>query len=321
MSRIQVLDRIPAPVLLLTAATLWGCSNVAQKTVLDNLGPLTALGMSSIVASAALYPLARNELTSAAGQARIPLKSYIAPIAVFVLALASLQIGFGGTSVSNAGFLVNSNIVLTPVAAWFILRETLGAGLIAPIALTVVGLGLITGGPSLTSLGWGDGLCLLASLFYSISTPLNCRYLKKSHRPALLSAIQFATCGILCLALGLAFEHNTAAGLLRAWPQIVFLGVIGKALPYFLMTHAQRSVGAGTTNLILSAEAPFGALAAFVLLGETMSVAALLGAILVIAGILACDLSFARSLVSGMLMHLNGGSDRAAIKDGCVLSA
>lgn len=57
MPGIQVLDRIPAPMLLLTTASLWGCSNVVQKTVLDDIGPLTALGLSSVIAAAALYPL------------------------------------------------------------------------------------------------------------------------------------------------------------------------------------------------------------------------------------------------------------------------
>jgi drug/metabolite transporter (DMT)-like permease len=84
VSGIQALDRIPAPMLLLTAASLWGCSNVVQKTVLNNLGPLTALSLSSIVAAIVLSPFARRELVLATDQARMPLKSYIAPIAAFV---------------------------------------------------------------------------------------------------------------------------------------------------------------------------------------------------------------------------------------------
>lgn len=310
MSGIKTLDRIPAQMLLLTTASLWGCSNVVQKTVLDDIGPLTALGLSSVVAAAALYPLARKELTSNAGQGHLPLKSHIAPIVAFVLALTSLQFGFGGTTVSNAGFLVNSNIVLTPVVAWFILREKLSFGLVGPIVLTVLGLGLITGSPNLASLGWGDGLCLLAALLYSVSTPLNCRYLQKSPRPAFLSTTQFAACGILCLGLGFAFEHNTAAGLLRALPQVLFLGVIGKALPYFLMAYAQNSIGAGQTNLIVSAEAPLGALAAYLLMGETMSAAALFGAVLVIVAVAACDVSTFRAVSARLFLRVVVASRR-----------
>lgn len=193
-------------------------------------------------------------------------------------------------------------MVLTPVVAWFMLREKLNFGLVGPIVLTV--LGLITGSPNLASLGWGDGLCFLASLLYSVSTSLNCRYLQTSPRPSFLSTTQFAACGILCLGHGFAFEHNTAVGLLRALPQVLFLGVIGKALPYFLTAYAQNSVGVGPTNLFVSAEAPFSALAAFLMIGETMSATALRGAVQVIVAIAARHISKIRAVSTRLFLQV-----------------
>ena len=42
--------------MLFMAAFLWGAGNVPQKTVLDDIGPLTAVGMRCLIAAFILAP-------------------------------------------------------------------------------------------------------------------------------------------------------------------------------------------------------------------------------------------------------------------------
>jgi drug/metabolite transporter (DMT)-like permease len=101
--------------LLILAACLWGLGNVAQKTVLTHVGPLMATGLTSLLAAFVLAPIMLRELRST--RTIPPLGETLLVSIVFMLALLTLQIGFSGTTVTNAGFLINTCIVMTPLAA------------------------------------------------------------------------------------------------------------------------------------------------------------------------------------------------------------
>ena len=51
------MTRVQANLLLLVAAGLWGFGNVAQKTVLEHLDPLSAVGLRCLIAAALVGPL------------------------------------------------------------------------------------------------------------------------------------------------------------------------------------------------------------------------------------------------------------------------
>ncbi|MCF6113322.1 EamA family transporter [Mesorhizobium muleiense] len=51
------MSKVQANCLLLLAAAFWGFGNVAQKTVLDHLDPLSAVGMRCLIAGLMAAPL------------------------------------------------------------------------------------------------------------------------------------------------------------------------------------------------------------------------------------------------------------------------
>jgi drug/metabolite transporter (DMT)-like permease len=153
------------------------------------------------------------------------------------------------------------------------------------IAVTMSGIWLIGGAASLTSVAWGDGMCLLAAMFYAIGIPLVGRYVRRHGGPATLTLIQFVFCGVVCSGLGLSFEPVSLSAIIAAWPELALIGIVSKGIAYFLVAAAQQHTRASTTAIILSAEAVFGALAAHIILGETMSGIAMLGAALIMTSI------------------------------------
>ena len=55
------MSKLQANCLLLLAAAFWGFGNVAQKTVLEHLDPLSAVGMRCLIAGLIAAPLTMLE--------------------------------------------------------------------------------------------------------------------------------------------------------------------------------------------------------------------------------------------------------------------
>lgn len=118
------MSRVQANLLLLVAALLWGLGNVAQKTVLDHLDPFSAVGLRCLIGGMVLLPLMRLDRHGPLATGYWP--SALRVAAIFSLALLVQQAAYLSTSVTNAGFLVNTATVITPILAWVVLRERVG---------------------------------------------------------------------------------------------------------------------------------------------------------------------------------------------------
>lgn len=276
-----------AHLIVLLAAALWGLGNVAQKTILEHMGPLMATALTLALGAFALAPLMRLECPAAHVEKGVPGPSgreIIFGALMFGASVATMQIGYGGTSVSNAGFLVNTCTVITPLAAWAILSERPSAAVLPSILLVLGGVWLM-GGASLTALAWGDGFCLLAAVLFAFSISLNSRLVLRYGRPSRMTVVQFLISAALCFAMALIFEHNSIGSIIMAWPELLMMGLISKALPYFLMAFAQQHTSATATAIIASAEGIFGACSAAYFLGETMPGMAIAGASLIMLSV------------------------------------
>ncbi len=105
------MTRSSAHVVLLLAALFWGVGNVFQKTALDHVGPLGATAIRCAIAALVLLPLLLRE------KRRVDAGFFTSAIGVAVLFSAGIglqQAAFQGTTVTNAGFLVNVCTILTP---------------------------------------------------------------------------------------------------------------------------------------------------------------------------------------------------------------
>jgi drug/metabolite transporter (DMT)-like permease len=103
--------------------------------------------------------------------------------------------------------------------------------------------------------------------------------------------LQLTVCGIVSLTFGFfIYGPPSIQNLVAAWPEILLMGIISKALAYLLNSIAQQHIPASTAAVIVTSEAVFGAVFAAILLGERLSLLRGIGAALVIAGVLAISL-------------------------------
>jgi drug/metabolite transporter (DMT)-like permease len=283
------MSRMQANFVLLFAALIWGLGNVAQKTVLDDIGPLTATALRGCLGALIVLPWAVREWRRTAPFRAADRRLAFSVAGYFALALTLSQIGFGGTSVTNASFLLNTTTVVTPLLVWLIYRRVPRQLLWPAIALTLTGIWLLGGG-SLAKIRWGDGLCLLSAAAYSIWLVQIGELVQRTGRPTSVAAIQFAAAGLVAGVLGLSTEPQTVTGLVGAAPELMLLGVFSTGIAFLIAAIAQQYTSPTEAAILMSAEGLFGALGGALLLGERMDAGMALGAVLIIAGILVVQL-------------------------------
>lgn len=286
------MTRMQANLLLLLSALFWGGGNVAQKTVLDDLGPVTTVGLRCLIGALVVLPFVLRESQGVRDFLRMEWRGLGLSVALFILAIGSQQIAYAGTTVTNASFLITTTIVITPFMAWLLFRDTPPAIIWPSAALTLAGVFLLGGG-RLSSLAWGDLCCLLSAAFYSAWIVVLGRLVTRTHRPGIVTWLQFALAGSICLAIGLMIEDLTPGAFGRAAPELVVLGIFSTGLAYVFQAVAQQHTSASVAAIIMSAESAFGALGGTLLLGEVMGMVAILGAGLILSAILMVELGAA----------------------------
>jgi drug/metabolite transporter (DMT)-like permease len=278
-----------ACLLLLLAAFLWGTGNVANKTVLADVSPISAVFLRSIIAALALLWPVWRETTRATETGTLGsgwLRSVAPGSLMFALALVTQQWGYRTATVTNASFLVNASCVLTPLLGVLIWRDRLQARTVVSAGLALAGALAMSGAwRSLTAMNPGDALCLVSALFYALWIILIGRHLERFATPA-------ATTLALCLcaaALSAPFAVVAGQGQVQDWwgamPEALYLGLFSTAGAFLLTAAAQTRVSASTAAIIVSAESLFGGAAGMLVLGERPDPAALAGAALILLAI------------------------------------
>jgi drug/metabolite transporter (DMT)-like permease len=271
--------------MLIGAAALWGSGNIANKTLLDDIGPFTALALRGCIAAAIVVPLMKydRDLSDARG-------FYLSALWVgvlFVAAAAFQQAAYQWTTVTNASFLVNTCTVLTPLLAWVFLRERPTGPIVVAALVTLCGAWLMCGAAALAPvLNQGDLACLISAVFYAGWAIALGRHAVRYGRPMTTAVVQFALTGIVLAPVALALEAPTLTGIAAAGAEVIYLAVFCTAGACVLTMIAQRQVSASVAVVLLSLESVFGAAAAFVFLTERPSFDVLAGGVLVLVAVL-----------------------------------
>ncbi len=288
--------RLHANVLLLGCAAIWGFGFLFQKSAMEHIEPMLFVAARSGLAAAVLAPFAWLEHRAARSA---PFAStFVGPSFVrvslaagvlFAVAAILQQRGIVTASVTNTAFLTALYVVATPLLAWALLRQPPSRPVWLAVALSFLGTWLLGGGGFVTFDG-GELLVLVSTLFWA----LHLIVLGKAGpfgRPILLTANQFAIAAVIALAGAVAFETIDPAALWRAAFDIAFIGIFSSALAFAIFAAALRQTLPAEAAVIVSTEALFAALGAFVLLGERLTWIAACGAVLILVAALVVQLA------------------------------
>ena len=287
---------------LVSAGLLWGTTVPLSKLALHWLAPGWLTFVRFAVAAAILLPAAAPR----------GLRATFRPAV-----LASGALGYGGsvfvqnagitrTSVTHAALLIGTVPVLVAIiaAVWHrtVARPVAWAG----FALSLAGVGLVTGGRGGGASAAGDGL-VLASLVLSAAFTVAQVRLLRGRDPIAITAVQFLGAALAVLPFAALTEGRPAVpGTAGAVLAIAALAVGGTLLPFALFAYGQSRVPAEVAGAFLNVEPLVGAVAGTVFFGNPAGPEQAAGGAAILTGIALSSLPL---LAGGRAARRGSGND------------
>jgi len=269
-------------------ALIWGATFVVIKDALPDVSVVMYLAVRFGLAAAlmaAIYWRSMRSLTWHTVWAG-------AQIGIFMFGGYVFQIaGLKFTTPSKAAFITGSCVVIVPILLGVFGRRRITAWVWAGALAALAGLYFLTvPSAGLGALSRGDPLVLVCALMFALQIIFIGRHVA-SHSVAALSFLQVATTAVLSLLL---LPVASAVG----WeqPRLVWTGYLvfailltaigATVIGFSLQTWAQQYAPPSHAALLLSLEPVFAAATSFVVGQERLGARALVGAALILAGIL-----------------------------------
>jgi drug/metabolite transporter (DMT)-like permease len=227
---------------------LWGGTFVVLRESLASIGPAALVSLRFALATPIVLALAARK---GARWDRPAIAGGLAGGACATLGFLAQAIGLRDTSPGTSAFLTATGSLFAGVLAWPLLGQRPGARLAAGIAIATAGVALLTGVRGV-ALGPGERWTLLGALGFGLQVVALARFAPRT-QPLALAAVQAAT--IAALAAPFAVRELGAVSLSAALaPRLAYLVLAGSVVAPLCQVAAQRSLGAGSTGLMLGLE-------------------------------------------------------------------
>lgn len=285
--------------MLIITAFIWGVAFVAQRVGMDYIGPFTFNGVRNLLGVIVLLILMPfiDRMRGESGF-RYPTGKYGGKMLILgglacglclTLGSSLQQVGIQYTTVGEAGFLTAMYIIIVPLLG-ICVRRRVPLTVWISVVLAVFGMYLLcmTGVAGL-SIGKGNIYEILGAFAYSFQI-LAVDYFSPKCDGVRLSLMQFAVCGVLCMAVAMIFEAPSVSGILAAWIPIAYAGVLSCAVGYTFQILAQKNTDPVIASLLMSLESVFSLIAGWVILQQRLSPTQLIGCAVMFGAIVLAQL-------------------------------
>lgn len=274
---------VPAEIYLLGIVVIWGSTFAIIKGILDQIMPFTFLAYRFFWAAFILCLIFWKRLKNI--DQIILRKGFLVGIFLF-LGYTFQTVGLKYTTATKAGFITGLSVVLVPIISHFFIREKISKNSIIGVILAVIGLWFLNYNSSFI-FNFGDFLVLLCAVSFAMHIISVGLYARKVDY-VLLVIVQLTTVFVLSFLMALFFERPGIhlyypAGV---WWSIILTGIFATALAFYMQNKFQRYSTAIKTAIIFSGEPIFGAIFAYLLLGEKVGLIAWVGGLLIIFGMI-----------------------------------
>ncbi|MDY3078872.1 MAG: DMT family transporter [Oscillospiraceae bacterium] len=265
---------------LIATTLIWGTSFVVFKSALEDITPLWVLairfgGAALIMLLAAIPKL--KELD----------KNYIKGGAIMGLCLAAaytLQTyGLVYTTPGKNAFLTATYCILVPFLCWLLFKKKPDRYNVSAAVICLVGMGFVCLNDDL-SVNLGDMLTVSCGLFFGLHIIATSHYVE-CRNVLLLTMLQFAVAGALCLVFAMLFEPRPANIPGSSWVSIAYLTVVCTGVCFFLQTVGQKYTPPSAVAVIMTLESVFGTALSIIMGQENITVKIAFGFCLIFVAI------------------------------------
>src|SRR3990172_6200066 len=243
-----------AELILVLITLIWGTTFVLIKSSLEYCSTFLFLALRFFIAALFVRVWFYQELKS------IPPATWAAgSIIGFFLSAGNFfqRAGLGFTTASKSAFFTSTVVIYVPMIAVFLARERLRLSSILAVIIVTIGLFLLTS-PQGQGFNWGDFLTIFCAIAFAFQ-------------------------------LVFIFDQVFLASEWKFWVSLLYLSVIASSLVFFLQLRYQKETTATKAAIIYCLEPLFASGIAYLSIGETFTTIGIIGAGVVIAGILFSD--------------------------------
>lgn len=268
----------------------WGMSFVWIKIVYKYYGPITTVFLRLILAtlflSLIIVVLKKQEKIRKGDLKYFFLLAFFQPFCYFL----GESFGVKYVSATLSSIIISTIPVVTPVFAYFILKEKLTVTNIIGLLLSFLGVVIMVLNPNLSlkvsiigliSLGFA----VLSAVFYSLIV----KKISEKYSPFTIVNVSNFIGIFLFLPLFLSFEFKNFLAIKPNFELIstlLLLAILCSALAFVLLTIAIREIGVSKTNVFTNTIPVFTAIFAFIILGEIFTLQKLIGMSVVVIGLI-----------------------------------
>lgn len=276
--------------LMVTLSIARGTSFLFSKHLLGSMGPLNLLGVRFLLAFLILFALfSRKVIADIKDNLRVIPAALLLGGVYFLCMTAELN-GLQFTTTSTCSFLENSAIVIVPILEAIILRRFPKHVIIVSTILTFIGIGLIVLQGSFGGhIGIGELLCMIAALTYAAAIIITDRF-SKENDPLTLGILYVGVMGLLGLGASFIFETPHLPKRSSEWIMLLMLAVICTAFGFTIQPIAQKPLSSESAGIFIAINPLTTAVLGW-MLGETLSLSGIAGAVLILVGIMLPNLS------------------------------
>lgn len=292
-----------ADLLMLLAAFIWGCSFVAQRLSLATIGPFFFTGIRFLLGALVVAGLShwlKAADTAIEGHAppspqRWPWGPGIVLGVVVAISISAQQVGLAYTKVANAGFISSMYVIIVPILS-LVTGQRLRWGIVAGALCAAAGLYYLSG--EHLTLKYGDGLELFGAAAISVQLMVLGSATQRFD-PLRLALVQNTVCALVCLSVAVFVEPIRLSDIRHSAIAIFYCGALSVGVGYAIQAIAQKDAVPAHAAIIFSMEGVFSALAAWIIIGETLSLHAIWGCALVVIGCVLSQVAPLRRRMSG----------------------
>ncbi|MCI0352404.1 MAG: DMT family transporter [Acidobacteriales bacterium] len=283
---------LKAHILLILVTFVWGATFVQIKDALNDITPLLFNAVRMAVAAAVLALIYRKHIPT---MRRPAMKAGLLVGVFLTLGYEFQTAGLNLTTPSKAGFITGLYVVLVPIFLVLFWRRKIKTWTAVGVLSALVGLYLLTvpsgsgWGGNFTGANRGDLLILICAVAFAFHIILLGRAAQR-YAFEQIALVQVATSAVLMLLVTPLLERPQVIWSAKVVWAIAVTGILATSVAFAIQTWVQQFLPPTNTALIFSLEPVFAWLTSYVVLGERLGARAVVGAILILAGVLASEI-------------------------------
>jgi drug/metabolite transporter (DMT)-like permease len=272
---------------LLGVTAAWGSTFFLIKDLLRQISVLDFLSLRFAIAALALFLLAPRSVSRLS---RDEVRQGVILGLVYGVAQVVQTLGLERTSASVSGFVTGMYVVATPIFAALLLKERIPAVVWAAVAMSTIGLGLL----SLQGMSVSPGVVAIfaSAMLYAV----HIIGLGRWSTTANVFGLSIVQMTVICAVCTMVSAPNGIHGptTTGGWLSLLYMAVIAGSLTLLGQTWAQARIPPTRAAIIMTMEPMWAAYFAVLFGGDHLTARMLVGGAFVLAAMYTAELASSR---------------------------